>query len=212
VASSRQTLEDLIIETLSAKLLKAANPGGGYLRAVDPYNGEMSQAEGEDDLKRILIGRSPAVLIAAVGALVRPESITRRRFRREVDVDVYCISAHMRARESRLRSDIAAERNGTEDPGIFQIIEDVSTLLSGNDFDAPGISPMVPTNEEPLLRLDGFTVWRVQFEVKVDAHVRPWDAGDGQPFLSYSLKSQVDGHPADDPPNPIVEADGDIPE
>lgn len=208
MASSRETAEDLIISALQV-LLKSSNPANGYLRSLDEYNGEVDESDGSlDDLRRLLMGRSPAVLVSAIGGTLRSQSITKRGFRRELEIELYFVSSHLRSRESRLRSDVSSVGDPTKDPGIYQIMEDVHDILAGQTLGSVVIAPLIPLREDPIVRVSDFTVWRVRYETKVDASVKPHDYGDGQPLSAYSVRSQIDGHPVDESPNPIVTADG----
>jgi len=209
LSSLRQTIEDAVIASIGNAVGRECNPGSGYLHLVGPYNGELDQTDGPQDLIRRIRGRFPAVLVSAAAATLRSESTTRTRFVREMTFEVYIASDHMRSRESRLRSDEAANQDSNCDPGIYQIVEDLSALISGNDFDLDCVGYFDPSREEVLLQEDGFTVWRLQFTVKMDAHVKSRDFGNAR-FQSYAIDGNLDPPDVTTPPNPFVEADGDL--
>ena len=210
--STREILEDAAIEAIASKLEQKRNSSSGYLGLVGSYNGELDDTDGLEDFRRRCRGQFPAVLVSAGPASIVGESVTRRQFRREVQLEIYSASDNWRSRESRLRNDPQLDIGATRDPGIFSIVEHIHALIAGNDFGVAGVGPATPLREEPILQLDEFTIWRNVFEFKVDAHVLPWDSGDGQQLTAYYLKSQIAEEPADVSPNPIVESEGDIPE
>lgn len=213
MASVYQTIEAALIDELKRLLSRELNPGGGYLQAVEEYNGEIDQTDGPQDFLRALRGRSPVILVSAAGGTLTAESVTRRRWSRLVNVELYAASNHQRSRENRTRSDIVADGDPTADPGIYQIAEDVQQILSGNDLALAGVGPLSPRREDVMLQEKGFTVWRLTYDTATDAHVQPHGFGDRQ-LTDY----QINGNLVDDdgatvlpsPPNPLAEADGDL--
>ena len=211
--STRETIEDALIEQISSALLQSRNPRSGYLALVGTYNGELEQDDiSLEDFRRRLGGAFPAVLVSAGASPFTNESVARRRFRRDIVVELYAASNNLRSREQRVRVDPSFEANETRDLGIYTLLEHLHKIVAGNDLGLDGVSPASPIREEPLLQLDEFTVWRSIFEFKTDAHVEPWSAGDGQSLTTYFLKSQIAEEPPDVSPNPIVESEGTIPE
>ena len=212
MASLRQKIEDAVIELISSNLQKKLNPQCGYLDFVDVYNGEIDQTEGPEDFKQKLRGGFPCVLVSMPTATLRAESAERTRFARTITLELYVGSDHLRDRESRLRMDENAEQDPSCDPGIYKILEDLHEILAGNDLGLEGVDYLEPSTEQVLLQEKGFTLWRMQFSVKTDAHVSPRDAGDGT-FTAYAIDSNLD-NPDNDPDvdsfNPAVEADGDL--
>jgi phage gp37-like protein len=209
----RQTIEEALIAELKRLLSRELNPGGGYLQAVDEYNGDLDDADGPDDFIRALRGRSPVILVTAAGSSLSPESVTRRRWRRLISFELYVASNHSRTREHRTRSDVVADGDPTADPGIYQIIEDVQQILSGNDLGLTGVGPLSPRREDVLLQEPGFTVWRLVYDSATDAHVPPHGFADRQ-LTDYQINGNlVDGDGETvlpEPPNPLAEADGDL--
>ena len=207
MASLRQQIEDAVIGTVRMKYARDCNQQEGYLCLVGPYNGEIEQIEGPDDFIRRIRGQFPCVLVASTSATLSAESSERTRFTRVLTVELYIGSDHMRDRESRLRKDVVAEDDATQDPGIYQIIEDLHECIAGNDFGLECVDYFQPSREEVLLQETGFTLWRMQFSVKIDAHVAKRDAGDQQ-WTEYVLRANLDGDAVATPPNPFVEAEG----
>ena len=210
--SLRQKIEDAAIELIASNLQKKRNAQTGYLDFVDVYNGEIDQTEGPDDFRRRIRGQFPCVLVSMPSAVLSPEATERTRFMRLITMELYVGSDHLRDRESRLRMDESAEQDPSCDPGIYKIIEDLHELLAGNDLGLECVDYLEPSTEQVLLQEKGFTLWRMQFTVKTDAHVSPRDAGDGT-FTGYAIDSNLENTDADpdvDTFNPAVEADGDI--
>lgn len=202
-----------MIAELKQQLSRELNPGGGYLAEVEAYNGEIDQSEGPEDIRRALRGRSPMILVAAVGGSFTPESQSRRRWMRLITMEMYVASNHNRSRENRTRSDVVADGDPTADPGIYQIVEDVQQILSGNDLGLSGVGPLSPRREDVLLQEKDFTVWRLLYDTATDAHTKPHDFADRQ-LTDYQINGNLvddDGETVlPDPPNPLAEADGDL--
>ena len=207
--SLRQKIEDAVIEAVSSTLGRERNVAAGYLHKVAPYNGEIDQTEGPQDFLKKIRGGFPCVLVTASSATLRSESVSRTRFVRELTVELYVASDHTRDRESRLRQDEASVQDPNCDPGIYTIVEDLDFLISGNDFGLECVGYFEPSREEVLHQEDLYTLWRIQFTVKTDAHVNPRDFGTTQ-FTSYAIDGNLDGDAVPTPPNPFVEADGDL--
>ena len=211
MTSIRQEMEDCAIAVIRAHLAIECNPAAGYLRKVGPYNGEIDQTDGPEDFLRLMRGQFPFVLVSATSSVVRSESVQRTRFNRVISFELYIGSDHMRTREDRLRKDVAAQVNPNADPGIYQILDHCLDLLAGNDLDIDCVGYFSPGTEQVLLQEEGFTVWRQQYNVQVDARVNKRDFGEFN-FDRYRLNGNVDGDEVDSPPNPIITAEGDLTE
>jgi hypothetical protein len=208
----RQQIEDAIIELLHSRLGKG-NPQSGYLQHVGPYNGEITDAEGPDDFRRILTGRSPGCLVTAGSATLTSQSTQLTRIIRLVTIEIYAISNQMRTRENRLRRDVVAEGDAGADPGIYKIAEDVQQCLTGTDLGLDRVGRILPAVEDVLLQLPDLTVWRLQYRVKTQAHVEKLDAGD-RAVTGWNIDGNLidtDGETQlPSPPNPFAEADTDL--
>ena len=210
MSSKRQRIEDAIVARLEQRL---GVPNGGYLQLVAPYNGEIDQVEGPDDLRRALRGLSPAVLVGTGSGVYENQSVSKTRWKNSLSIELLVASDHRRTREDRLRADVVADTDPTADPGIYQIIEDILTAIAGDCFGIEGVGRIDPVREDVLLQADDLTVWRVTYETMTDAIVDKRDH-DEQQFTSY----EIDGNLVDDdgetvlpdPPNPLAESDGTI--
>lgn len=210
--SIREQIEDAVITAIKTALDQVTNPAAGYLGLVGEYNGELEDREhGVEDLIRRINGQFPAVLVEAGGGPVIAENAARRNFTRVVSLDLYVCSNNLRSRESRTRNDAAFAAATSRDPGIYQIVEHLHDLIAGDDFSLVGVGPSEPQSETSVVKATEICVWQLSFEFKTDANVEPWDNGNGQVLTSYFLKSQDSDLPLDVPPNPIVEAEGNIP-
>ena len=134
MSSLRQKIEDAAIELIASNLLKKRNSQCGYLANVEPYNGEIDQTDGPEDFRQKIRGGFPCVLVSMPTATLRAEAVERTRFVRNITMELYVGSDHLRDRESRLRMDENAEQDPNCDPGIYKIIEDLHELLAGNDL------------------------------------------------------------------------------
>lgn len=203
-ASKREEIEDAIIAAISTTLKKAE--GVGYFELVGPYNGEIDQSKGPEDFKKRIRGRFPCCLVAAVGALYRERNVSRTRFRRNLTIEIYLASDHLRDRESRHRQDVVAELDPQADPGIFKMVEDIQPLLSGNNFDLCGVGYCIPSREDILMQEGTFTIWRLAYSIEVDANVAKRDEAAGK-LTSVHIKSKITEETAEDITfNPVVEA------
>ncbi len=210
--SLRQKIEDAALELIRSQLQHKRNPQCGYLATVDPYNGEIDQTDGPEDFRQKIRGGFPCVLVSMPTATLRSEATERTRYVRNITMELYVGSDHLRDRESRLRMDESAEQDPSCDPGIYKIVEDLHELLAGNDLGLECVDYFEPSTEQVLLQEKGFTLWRMQFTVATDAHVSPRDAGDGS-FTGYAIDSNLEN--TDNDPdvttfNPAAEADGDL--
>lgn len=199
------TLETALIAALAPML----RTNGGYLRAVERYNGEVS-GDSLDDVKRRLNGRCPAVLVAAHAARYDTENVQRRRFGKRISVDVWMVSNHLRSREARMAGDVVSAGDATADPGLQQIEHDIQQLISGDDLDVSGAGVWIPTTVDVVVQEDDLCIYRAVYSVVADAHVQPFDNDEDGQYESVL----VEGHDADIgvgvPPNPVTEGEVDL--
>lgn len=210
MSSKRQRIEDAIVARLIQRL---GAPNGRYLQLVEPYNGEIDQVEGPDDIRRALRGMSPVVLVGTGSGVYENQSAQKTRWKRTISIELFVASDHRRSREDRLRADVVAKTDPTADPGIYQITEDILDAIGGDCFGLDGVGRLDPIREDALLQEDDLTVWRVTYESMTDAIVNKRDH-DEQQFTTYEIDGDLvdtDGETVlPDPPNPLVEADGGI--
>lgn len=210
--SLREVIEIGILEVLGNCLLKKINKRNGYLAMVKQYNGRTDETDGPDDVIRAFRGQYPGILVGPGGTSFDSEGIARTRFKRVITLDFYIGSNHQRSRVSRHTGDVVSKNiSHNADPGIYTMIEDVQSILSGNDLGIECVGPLMPVREDLLLQEDGFTIWRVSYETDTDAHVKPRDFGD-QPLTATLVRSEdADNDDISFPNyNPVVEAEQDL--
>jgi len=204
MASVRQTLEDAFMLAIAGLSRYAAAPK--YLTKVAPYSGDVDA----DDFRRITRGKNPAVLVSAKSASLESQSITKTRFTRTLDLDVYVLSDQLRDRVSRNRSDVIAEGSNSKDPGAYQIIEDIHNLVAGQVL-SPGFSPLMPSREDDVLRDDGLSVWQVTYQVDTPADVTKLDlVGATVALETLRLQGLLDGETVDDFGDAYVNAESSL--
>lgn len=209
-AAARQVLEDAVLTRLRERLSRSGNPTTGYLVRVEPYNGEVGTASAGDDFRRALLGAAPGALVTTTSGLFTGGSVRKRRFQRQVIVEVYLISTHLRAREHRLRRDVVAAADATADPGIYRMLEDVFSVLVGDDLGVANAAPLRPLREDVLLQLPDLTAWRIQFSTELHSVADDLALEDESTWEEYAIDANIPE--VEDAPNPIVEADGDLSE
>jgi hypothetical protein len=207
MSSIREKLEDAIVETIGCKLAHSANPDSGYLAGVMAYNGD----EGEEDFLYRFRGQSPFVLVSSAAGEYESIGVSRVKYRRQLGINIYVGSTHLRDRLSRVRSDAASCVDSKNDPGIYKILEDIHALLSGKDLALcpSGVSSLLPVSETPVIRSEGLTVWNLQYQVMIESDVTAQDFGD-QDLSGYEIDINLsvsnEETAAEQPANPAVEA------
>lgn len=151
MATLRKKTEDLVIQAIRGGL--------DYVRAVEPYNGEMGHAMTPDDLYQILRGRAPAVLVTTGDGTAETGDIQRRLARKMVDIDIVLISNDLRSREDRTRAD----------RGIYEMAEDIEGLLIGRDSGIDGVGRLQLVAEKAILHRPELCAWTVRYQVLIDA-------------------------------------------
>ncbi len=188
---------------------------GGYLQKIGPYNGEIDQTDGPDDVRRVLEGCAPGVLVSPTAAQWQSQSTQRTRYRRTITIELFLINNHMRSFEDRLLADVVAEGDPSADPGIFKMADDMFETFAGNDLGLQdkGLSPLMPSRDDVLFQVPDMTVWRLTYTAHQTLCVDPISFGDSK-FTSYEINGNLvdfDGETVlPEPPNPLVEADGSL--
>jgi hypothetical protein len=166
----RQMAEDAALRLLFP-LHKLA---GGYLEALDPYNGELDSDEGLELLYKQAIGGAPLVLVGAQdSAFQRQGGTSRRRYREDVQIEIVIASSNLRGFPGRSRTGPGAgpQRDDhaipTDDPGVYRILEDVRRALLGAKLWIDGADATELAREEPVFSIPRVTVWRAHYRVGV---------------------------------------------
>lgn len=179
---------------------------GGYLRELGPYNGEISDAAGLEQIIARLQGRTPAVLVMVGTVQYREKSRRKLVYKAEYRVEVLCISNHWRSRETRNQGDLSSRLQPQADPGIYRILYDVRQRLMGERLGVCGAGRIVPVLEQVVLQADNLTAWNAVFEVP--AHVTQESPSERAP---HPAESVVHRHNLEesDAENPVAEGETD---
>jgi len=146
-APLRKQTEDAVIAALRATLL--------YVRAVEPYNGELHVAKTPEDIYRVLKGRVPAILVFTGDGKSTSIDMRQQRALMDVDLNLIVVSANARSREERTR--------GEND--IQQMMQDIERVLLGRDSGINGVGRFELLTEESLIHAPDLTAWRVRYTV-----------------------------------------------
>lgn len=195
----RSALEDAAIYLLGG--LKHEH--GGYLVALDPYNGELASPD-LDDLERELSGRTPAILVAAGSASFDSEGTSKRRARGVYTLELLVVSRGLRSRAARTRGDLAAGEDADGDPGCYRMLRDVRDRLWGVDLGVAGATAASLESESPAVIAPELSAWvaiyTTTFRIK--------QASEADRALT-PMSSIVHRHnqPTPEPTNPVVEGE-----
>lgn len=193
--SIRAQAEDAVIAAL-ADLRKSA---GGYLQALEPYQGTLEPGSDDADVAATLLGRRPAILVTTGDGEYKNASVSRRIADHQFDIVLLVISGNLRSRVARARGDGFAA-----DPGIYEIIEQVRDRLMGVEFGVDGLGFAVPSSERFVLRTPDLTVCALSYAISADAQAREPIADD---YVAIRVEvNDDDEHAAD----PIVQATKDL--
>lgn len=151
---------------------------GGYLHAIEPYNGEFTGKRGLDDIKRALLGRQPAILVTTGTTRTRVRALDRRKRELDVDLILFIVSAHWSSPVAQRAGDELATLDPTLDPGVDEIrwdaleliLADQGRLLSGSGFTGKRVEHEDDTPIEVPGGMDGasgLTVWRSRYSLVV---------------------------------------------
>ena len=146
---------------------------GAYLEGIDHWRGETL-----DQIREQTKGRRPALLIVAhTGDLAQQRGSRRDHGRKTLRVEVFVVSTHLGSQEARLTgtNDKNAEGSGVtgavgrQDPGSYQILDDIEALLYGRDTDVLGAAQLIPRQELLEDEASDFCVWRMVYSIDVSA-------------------------------------------
>lgn len=161
-----------------ARLAPLGRDAGGYLDAIDPYNGEFAGKRGIDDIKRALRGRQPAILVTTGTTRTRVRALDRRKRELDVDLLLFIVSAHWGSPVAQRAGDELSAVDPTLDPGVDEIRWDAlelilgeqGRLLAGSGFSAKRVEHEDDTPIEVPGGMDGaagITVWRSRYSLLV---------------------------------------------
>lgn len=199
----------LIRAAVVAKLAPLLSSNGLYLRAIKPFAKVFASRSGEelmDDLgfaQEVLQGQAPAILVALgdksykAGGTRSPQT----SFFAELDIRVYVLSEHNRAREAgRLSDDASSAVANSVDPGIDIMLEHVEQLLIGFTPDVNGAQCLRPTSETEIVTLPGISIWEQAYHCNVERWINP-DRAITAMLLSIRNENNLENTAA---PNPLA--------
>lgn len=158
MSALRKRLEDAVVTALA---------GLTYLKACQPYSGEIGGARDAEQIRAALNGRVPGVLVSTRDGKYTGTSVQAKRWTNRIDLALLVVSGNLRSQEARQRGDVAGN-----DPGIYQMTEDIRDALAGKDLDVDGAGFLVPSSEEVMAHLPGFTAWQLIYSVDTDANAK----------------------------------------
>jgi hypothetical protein len=174
--AKRTQIEDAIMVAL--KPLLVTTMGGsaayGYARAIKPYNGGAAE-----DIKRELGGQLPGILVVTAGEKGVGRTMSRSRKIVELEIEIWCVSGNLRGHPEKARG---SEIAGDTDPGTFKMMEDVETLIAGDDdaegINVSGVGHLDFADVQQMVEQPDFLAWRVRFLARVDEARKPSSAPD----------------------------------
>lgn len=166
-------LELAVIERLQPLTIDA----GRYLKAVDPYNGEFAGERGEDDIKRALLGRQPAILVSCGASRTSRRTLDGKTHETDCDLLLFIVSQHLASLAAQRLGDAYADADLTADPGINQIRRDALELLLKGKLltGAPYATKRTKHEDDTPIQAGGsaFTVWRSRYSVAITVREQP---------------------------------------
>ena len=159
--SERTMVERAILALLETLTIRQ----GRYLQRLDHYNGEIGSEDALEDIVGALQGNVPAVLIQTASASYDSTSIARSRLKATIQVEILLISAHMRSRESRNVGDEASVNDPKSDPGIYQIIADVRSVLCSRPLGVQSAQMLVPVTEQVVIQTPQLSAWVMRYSI-----------------------------------------------
>jgi hypothetical protein len=160
--------------------------GGGLVRTVRSYEGELGHEDVEDVL-RTLSGIAPAILVAVEQAAFRGVDVRRRTYRRDLLIVLYMVSVSQKTPEAR----------GDE---LAQIEDAVLAILLGAKPLLVGIpcGVLVPVSGDVMAHDPTICIWRQLWQIAVESELAELPAPNVVE-VDGSLNAPSDGDHAADP-------------
>lgn len=160
--SQRQELEDAVIADLPKKL--------AYLKMCRRYGGEFSGKDRIEEIRELLSGLTPGVLVTTAGAAFRTPNVSRSEFTKDMELQLYCCDSSFESEDAAARGDQLSVDGQGGSPGVYRIMEHVVQRLTGFQG-VEGIGLLIPAKEEPLIIDKDLTVFVVTMNVDLDATI-----------------------------------------
>jgi hypothetical protein len=139
---------------------------GGYLQVVEAYHGELDAAQGEEEIRKALVGRVPAVLVSIDGTETVATSLTRSVGIEMADVILHLCSGSQRSADARFRGAV-----NDPDPGLYKIREDVRGLMLNARIASAGAAyagEVKHLSSAVVFRRPDLVVLRESFQVPIE--------------------------------------------
>lgn len=194
----RTQLEDAVIRQLGTLL--RGSPGG-YAQTIAPYKGVLDPSRQDDHFQRVTRGALPAILVSTADGAY--DNLTMGR-KGDLDFDLALLvaSGNLRSLEDANRGDGSL----SNDPGIYQMIEDIRERLFRRELNVPGVGWLLPANEVTVQRAHDRSVWLLTYAVESDVdHISETEEAGDIDIIANDLNfpAAEPGAPA----NPVVEFD-----
>lgn len=167
------SMRGMITESIIELLQPLHTRQGGYVEGIFHWRGETL-----DQLREQTRGARPAILVVAhTGDLEGQRGSRRDHGRKKLRVEVFVVSTHFGGHDARLtgtQNKNAAGSGitggtGRQDPGSYQILDDVEALLYGRDTEVLGASYLIPRQELLEDESDEYCIWRMVYSIDVSA-------------------------------------------
>jgi hypothetical protein len=199
--SLRALVEDEFVRVLAP--LRLGSPGG-YLVALEPYQGPVLPDPDDPHMLEQLLGRAPAILVTTDDSTFGDAVISRRTVTETIEVALLIVSINFRAGVASARGDATSS-----DPGAYRILQDVRERLLGAPLAIPCSTRIDPTSIRNVVR-GARAVWQFAWQVQMSVAGR--DPEENDPPLD-SVQSQIH-FPEDegDEANPVITANTELEE
>jgi hypothetical protein len=182
----RKSYEDAVITALETALLAETLPGGatgGYVKLVTPYNGPLAPTADDPQLRRLKENGTPAIGVTTGDGDYSDIALRQRKSTLNAALELLVVCSNYRGAEEHNRGD-----GIDDDPGVYQLIEDIRNVLFGEELGVDGAGFALPAAEAVVLRTAEETVWRLSYDVDFDAN-RPAPDADADDYAE--LETQV---------------------
>lgn len=166
MTAMRTLVENAVVTALTPLLdPNLGGAAGGYLRKVAAYQGPLSNARPEDPEVKLLIERgTPCIGVATGdGAYDTFSGAQRENADLGFSIELLVLCGNQRNDVSKARGD-----GISDDPGAYEILEDVRALL-WLDLGVTGAGIARPRSETALVRSGELAIWLVSYAIDTDA-------------------------------------------
>lgn len=195
----RTEIEDGIIALLRPLLVENK---GGYLKAVAPYQGPIEPDPEDENLSRVLNGRTPAVLVTTGDSEFGDVGMMGRLVDERIFVHTLCCESNFASQEKKARGSDAGSS-----PGLYKIMQDVRERLQAQS-PAECAEVLVPTAVVAISRGD-LQIWRIDWRVDTTSDLPDLDADDAA-YTSKTIEGNLPDT-AEPTVNPITDIEETIP-